>query len=342
MAFFDEEQCAKLTISRMVFHLVGPDKTKDLILLQELAPGQFAKFFLDRILSVNAGIPYIFSDASSTRTRLARIAADPKSFQLESEKLADDFQQHHGGSAAAGAFLVFEIDAAGDQCFALLKYDDETVLSYAFEEDEEGRKKVNLEALERTFVQNREALQKSALIRLTDGGGELVVLDRRNQQKVARYFETFLGAKRVHEDADVTSTLVKVTRDLFLENKQLVPEQVFREMTKRTYDAAAAGGSIGVDEQKSFLDTVLGQKLPDDHPLVVKYHNALRRARIDGTPVTLDASNVKRPASRRYITRNKIFIRVPTEMIGAVKVEGNQIIINDRLETTYDDPEPTG
>ncbi len=342
MAFFDEEQCAKLTISRMVFHLVGPDKTKDLILLQELAPGQFAKFFLDRILSVNAGIPYIFSDASSTRTRLARIAADPKSFQLESEKLADDFQQHHGGSAAAGAFLVFEIDAAGDQCFALLKYDDETVLSYAFEEDGEGRKKVNLEALERTFVQNREALQKSALIRLTDGGGELVVLDRRNQQKVARYFETFLGAKRVHEDADVTSTLVKVTRDLFLENKQLVPEQVFREMTKRTYDAAAAGGSIGVDEQKSFLDTVLGQKLPDDHPLVAKYHNALRRARIDGTPVTLDASNVKRPASRRYITRNKIFIRVPTEMIGAVKVEGNQIIINDRLETTYDDPEPTG
>lgn len=341
MAFFDDTQRAKVTIKRMVFHLVGPE-AKNFVLLQETSPGKFADFFLDRILSVNGGILYRFSDASSTRTRLARIAADGKTFQAESESLAEDFQQHHGGSAAAGAFLVFEIDVAGEQCFALLKYDDETVLSYGFEEDEKGRKKVSLEALERTFVQNREALQKSALIRLTDGGGELVVLDRRNQQKVARYFETFLGAKRVHENAEITSTLVKVTRDLFLENKELVPEQVFREMTKRTYDAAAAGGSLGVDDQKDFLDSVLGQKLPDDHPLVAKYHNALRRARIDGTPVTLDASAVKPPASRRYVTRNKIFIRVPTEMIDAIKVEGNQIIINDRLETTYDDPEPTG
>lgn len=340
MAFFSDEQRDKIQIKRMVFHLVGPEG-KDLILLQAIKPGRFASFFIERILSVNAGIPYVFSDASSTRTRLMRVAADGKTFQGESEKLAEDFQMHHGGSAAGGAFLVFELEADGEQCFALLKYDDETVLSYEVDEDADGRRQVSLEALERTFVQNREALQKSALIRIDDNAGDLVVLDRRNQQKVARYFETFLGATRVHEDVDLTRKLVEVTRQVIAENPTLVPEQVSRERTRRTYDAAAAGGEIGIDDQKSFLETVVGQKLPDDHPLVTKFRNALKRARIDGAPVALDASGVSRPASVRYQTVNGIQIRVPDKMKNAVVIHPSHIIIKDKLDNQYDAPEPT-
>lgn len=343
MAFFDEQQLAGLSIRRMAFHLVGPDEG-DLVLLQATKPGHFESFFLDRIASVNAGRPYRFSDASATRERLGRITADPKVFQTESEELARDFQRGHSGkNASIGAFLVFELGYGAETAFALLKYDDETVLSYAFNEDAQGRKVVSLASIERTFVKNREALQKSALIRLTDDGrGDLIVLDRRNQQKVARYFESFLAADRQHEDDDLTAMLVKVTRDVIRKNKELVTEDVYRNTTKRTYDAAAAGGAINADQQKSFLDAVMGQTLPDGHPLVAKFNSALKAARIDGTPVTLDVAKVPVPAVKKLVTANKIQIRIPVEAEAIVEERDDMIIIRDKVVDRYDDSNGAG
>ncbi len=340
MAFFDDHQLSAMRIERMVFHLVGP-RDENLICLEEIDPGQFAAFFLDRIRAVNSGLPYLFSDASATRERLNRINTDPALFQEESERLAEDFQRRHGGSAAAGAFLMFLLDVDGERAFALLKYDDETVLAYEVEEVDGGRKRVNLEELERTFVQNNAALQKSALIRLTEDGGELTVLDRRNQQKVARYFENFLDAVRLHEDAELTEKLVAVTRQVIKDNRNLVPPEVFRELTKRTYDAASAGGSLDVEDQKSFLDTVMGGTLPDDNPLVIKFKSALRRARIEGVPVTLNAAKVSQPTTVRFMTVNRIQIRVPKDVEQFVEVQPDKIIINDRLESQYDDTDAT-
>ena len=198
---------------------------------------------------------------------------------------------------------------------------------------------MNLEALERTFVQNNEALQKSALVRLTADGGELTVLDRRNPQKVARYFENFLDAARLHNDADLTEKLVKVARDVVRENPDLVEAEVRRDVYRRSYQAAAGGGALGMEEQKRFLEAVVGKPLADDDPLVAKYNSALRRARIDGVPVTLDPANVRAPNLYRYTTVNRIQIRVPSDMRQRVEIEPNRIIINDRLETENDDAE---
>lgn len=335
MAFLDDDDLASLSIKKMVFHLVGP-KQEHFIRLEAVDPGNFASFFLERIKSVNAGLPYRFSDASATRTRLDRISADQTVFQDESEALADDFQRNHGGTAAAGAFLVFALEMASGPAFALLKYDDEQVLTYDFKDGADGRKKVNLAALERTFVQNREALQKAALVRLTDGGGDLSVLDRRNQQKVARYFENFLDAIRIHEDAAATEKLVNLTRKVIRENKALVHPDVVREMNKRTYDAASGGGSLAIDNQKSYLEAVVGQSLANDAPIVVKYQSALRRERIDGVAIKFDVTAVKPPRSVHYDTENDIRIRVPAEMKHKITVEDNRIIINDALKQQYD------
>ncbi len=232
---------------------------------------------------------------------------------------------------------MFVLDVGGEKSFAILKYDDETVVAYALEDAVGGRKRVSLEALQRTFVQNKAALQKSALIRLTEDGGELTVLDRRNQQKVARYFENFLDAVRLHEDADLTKKLVDATRKVLRENRELVPPEILRDVNRRTYDAAAAGGNIDFEDQKAFLDTVLGRRLPDSDPLVAKFNSALRKARIDGIPVALNAARVSQPTAVRYRTVNGIQIKAPRDVSQFVHVEDNRIVINDRLETQYDD-----
>jgi len=340
MPFFEDDEAEALAIERMVFHLVGPSP-EQLVRLEELQPGRFASFFLERIKSVVNGTRYNFSDASATRERLIRIANDGDAFQIESERLAEDFQRKHDRSTAAGAFLVFVLRAREARFFALLKYDDEEVLTYEMHEAENGRRSVTLDAIERTFVQNREALQKSALIRLDDeGGGELVVVDRQNRN-VARFFENFLDAVRVHQDSDLTEKLVKVTRELIRANQDLVSPEVLAQVTRRTYDAARAGGHLAEDGHKAFLDTVVGTVHPDDHPLVRRFHAALRRARIDGMPINLDAARVNPPNTHRYVTMHNIQIRIPHGVEAFVVEEEERIIVNDRVKARYDDAEVT-
>lgn len=338
--FFTEDQLADIQIDQMVFHLIGPND-EHFVKLQALNPGRFRDFFVERIRSVNSGLPYQFSNASATRERLRRMAENPDVFQDESEGLAESFQRLHGGSAAPGAFLIFALRAAGEQCFALLKYDDETVLSYEFEEDEHGNRVVSLDSLDRTFVQNRDALQKSALIRLNAEDGELTVLDRQNQQKVARYFEGFLDARRSFDDADLTRRLVDVARKVIKENRDLVPENVLRNVTQRTFEATQGGGVLNAENQLSFLNTVVGRELDADDPLVAKFRGALRRARIEGVPIRLDPAEVRRPAAVKLTTENQIQVRVPTEMRGAVEIEDDCIIIRDRVIEQIDDTEAT-
>ena len=340
MAFFNEDLRNTLQIEKMVFHIVGPND-EDFIRLQEVDPGVHRQFFIDRILSVDTGAQYSFSDASATRLRLSRIADNNEVFQEESEALASDFQRKHGGSAAAGAFLIFVLSCGGEQSFALLKYDDETVVAYDVVEGDDGRKRVTLDALEKTFVKSRNALQKAALVRLNDDGGELVVSDRQNPQKVARYFESFLDAIREHTDADLTNTLVKLTRKVVRDNRELVPEEVYREVTRRTFQAARTGGVIDGNNQKAFLDTVFGGAIPDDHEIIAKYEAELRRERIDGVPLRLDHTSVSAPSVRRYKTHRGISIKAPIGMQEFVTIEDDRIIINDTLANQYDESERT-
>ncbi len=328
MAFFDQDQISALRIKKMVFHLVGP-KDEDFVRLEAIDPEGYSGFFIERICAVNLGTPYKFSDASATRERLNRIAGDPNAFQVESEKLAEDFQRAHAGSAAKGAMLFFLLELNTTAAFAILKYDDETVLSYDLTEGENGRKRASLNSIDRTFVQNRNALQKSALISLHDHGGDLMIRDRQNQQKIARYYENFLGAHRVHQDAQLTAKFVDVVRNIIRQNKDSVPEEVYKNATRKTYEAAAAGGQIDGDNQKNFLSTVIGRLLPDDDPLVRKFYNALRAERIEGIPINLDPSEVRRPSLIRYKTRNNIQIRVPGEVDDRVEVLEDRIIIHD-------------
>jgi hypothetical protein len=337
VAFYDDGDLGRLRIARMVFHLVGP--TPDSFLaLEAVEPGPHADFFLDRIRAVNAGTPYRFSDASATRERLRRIAGNPTRFQAESEALAQDFQNRHGGATARGAFLLFELGAGDASSFALLKHDDEQVLAYALEEGPGGRMRVSLAALERTFVQNKDALQKAALVRLTETAGDLTVTDRQNPQKVARFFENFLDATRVYSDADLSRLLAEATVSTLVRNRDLVAPDVLRDVTQRTHDALAAGARLGADDQKRLLERVIDRAVEPGDPLLAKWEARLRADRIQGMPVRLDAAGFPPPEVRRLVTENRIEVRIPREAARLVEVTDERILIRDSVETDTDEP----
>jgi len=214
MAFLDELELDSLHIQQSVFHIVGPG-SEHFQLLSAFNAAPYAPFFLRRIKSVNGGNRYRFLDDASVRAQLARVAADPNAFQGESERLATAFNAAHGGNTAVGAFLVFALTCSGGQLFALLKFEDEKVLSYDFKTSATGHPTPTFGEIERTFVENRNALQKAALIRLKEDADEICVVDRQNPQRPAAYFEQFLLVRRSRSEAELTqgcSTLYTTDR----------------------------------------------------------------------------------------------------------------------------------
>lgn len=344
MGFFAEGDFASLKIERMVFHLIGP-RPEDCQKLEALDPGVYEDFFVGRLRSVNSGTPMHFRESSPTLRALQELNAnrnDDAVFQRLSEELADSFKDHHGGSTSAGAFLVFQIATAteGTGIYAFLKYDDETVLTYDLLPAADGRRKVSLEQFHRTFVQNKEALQKSALIRLSSKVNSIVAKDRSNP-KIARYFVGFLGAEREIEDSDATVTYVRAAKAAMRAAKKEVPEDVFEERGQRTYDAVKKGGDIEPGKHKAFLDTVCGFSVPENSKLFRSFDGAIKRARLDGAGISLDPKAVKAPQARRYRTSRGVVVKVPNEASERVEIDTNRIVINDEVVERDDDANAT-
>ncbi|WP_024927748.1 nucleoid-associated protein, partial [Afipia sp. NBIMC_P1-C1] len=203
MAFLTEQELQSLRIDQSVFHIVGPGD-EHFQLLTAFDAGRHSAFFLGRVQSVNSGNRYEFLADAPVRAQLARISRDKATFQEESEKLATAFNEAHGGSTAVGAFLIFSLSCSSGRLFALLKFEDEKVLSYNYDTSRgrSGKPKPTFGEIDRTFVQNRNALQKAALIKLRKDGDEICVVDRQNPQRPAAYFERFLLARRQRADSD--------------------------------------------------------------------------------------------------------------------------------------------
>lgn len=334
MAFLSESDLASLRIERSVFHIVGPGE-EHFQLLAEFDAGTHELFFLGRIKSVNSGNRYEFLPDAPVRAQLARIDADRNVFQAESEKLATAFNEAHGGSAAIGAFLIVVLSCNGGRVFGLLKFEDEKVLSYDFVRQRAGKPRPTFGEIQRTFVQNRNALQKAALIRLNKKRDDICVVDRQNPQRPAAYFERFLLAKRQRTEEDLTKTILQVTRNVALKHKEALPPQTMRSLAQRLYDASQSGGSVDGEDARSWLQSIVGP-LPDDSPVLQDFTAGLKREGIAGESFALQKNAVDPPKNRRIETAQGIKVTFPVglgrSVISVNRTKG-EITIKDQIIT---------
>jgi hypothetical protein len=288
---------------------------------------------LGRVRSVTSGSQYEFLPDSPVRAQLARIARDGKNIQTESEHLATAFHQAHGGSAAVGAFLVFQLSCNSGRFYALLKFEDEKVLSYDFRRDKSGKLHPTFGEIERTFVQNRNALQKAALIRLGRDGDVICVVDRQNPTKPAAYFETFLHVRRQRTEEQLTAAIVAATRKVAEKHKDSLPEGVMKNLGRRLYEASQSGGGVSGDNPDAWLKSIVGP-LPDDSPVLKDFHAELRREGMEGESFTLQKGAVPAPRNRRVETVSGVKITFPDSLKASViKVDerNGEIVIRDRV-----------
>ena len=318
MAFLQAEQLEALAIEKMIFHVIGPDKN-ELLLLEEINPGPFSDFFLNRIRSVNDGIMFDFIGGSGVLTSLRSITADQTSFSRESKQLATLFKQHHGGNTSKGVFLMFLLSAGRDRFHALIKYDHQTVLSYEIE-DRENAHYALLQQLQDTFVQSPEALQKSAIIGLTDAGGALCVRDRGKPKGITHYFRAFLGAQRRYTEGDLTNQLAEITQAVAKQYSDDLSTEVKKALRQRLYDTLQTHSGFDPGESESFLTAVYGP-LPEDSRIRVAFNRQLRARHIDGEAFDFDKQTFQAPRRRRIVTQEGIQVIFDREYEQSVQVE---------------------
>lgn len=337
MAFLTEEELGSLKIEQSVFHIVGP-KEVHFQLLEAFDATPHAAFFLDRIRSVNNGNHYTFLADAAARTQLGRIDKDAAQFQAESENLAEAFNEGHGGSTVIGAFLIFSLNCDTGRVFALLKFEDEKVLRYDIEDGTSGKPKPTLAEIGRTFVQNRHALQKAALVRL-DGEGSVCLVDRQNPQRPAVYFEQFLGVKRVRNDDDLTRILVDVTKAVAYNHSDKLPADVMTSLTKRLYDATQSGGSVDGEKIEDWFTSIVGP-LPKESEILTDFRKQLERARISGESFVLGKDAIPVPRNRKVETGLGVRVTFPAELQSSVvNIDEKKGLITIQDEIKFNDIE---
>lgn len=295
MAFWEPQQLEALQIDRMIFHVVGPDDNQ-LVLLEEVTPGTHSDFFLDRIKSTNNGIMFDFIEGSVVLSSLRAINRDKSKFVNQSGQMAEHFKLGHGHTTSLGVFMVFILSAGKDRFFALLKYDHQTVLSYVIR-----KKKPLIKALKDTFVQAPEALQKSALIRLTEEKGELCVRDRVQPSKIGQYFQSFLGASRRFTPTELTARLSDISKQVARQHESELGVPIMRGFSQRVYDAIQKQQGFDPSNKEPFIAAVFGSLLTDSK-VRESFDRALRNARIESEIFDFDRAAVSRPSKRRLVT----------------------------------------
>ena len=303
MSFFSPEQLDGLTIVRMIFHVVGPDANK-MVLLEETDPSPFADFFLARLKSTNDGLMFNFVEGSPLEASLRRVHLDRDLFETETKSLATQFQNQHSGATSEGAFMIFVLESLGQTYFALVKYDHESVLTYAIQQTATGNRAAIAESRE-TFVKSADALQKSVLIKLDDLGGELCVRDRAAPAKVSKYFQGFLGANRRYQPEMLTTTLCKIAKDIAKKHSELLGPSVMSDLSKRVYEYVQ--NTVGFDpaNKEPFLAAVYGA-LPAESPVRESFDRELKNQRIESEVFEFHKASVPRPSKRKLITTEGI------------------------------------
>jgi hypothetical protein len=342
MAFLSDEELDSLRIEQSVFHIVGPGE-EYFQLLAAFDAGKHAPFFLGRVKSVNSGNRYEFLADAAVRKQLARVGRNKSLFQEESEKLATAFNEAHGGNTAVGAFLIFVLSCESGQLFALLKFEDEKVLSYDYRvaRGRTDKPKPTFGEIERTFVQNRNALQKAALIRLSKDGDDVCIVDRQNPQRPAAYFENFLSVRRQRTEQELTKAIVNVTRNVAQKHRASLPPESMRNLAQRLYEASQSGGSVDGENAENWMRSIFGP-LPDDSPVLNDFKTALKREGLAGESFVLQKDAIPAPKNRRVETASGVKVTFPvglTPSVVAVDRDRGEIIIKDQI--TLDDFELT-
>jgi len=341
MTFLTDGERDSLTITRMIFHVVGKD-LEEPVLLDEIAPPQQADFFLERVRSALRGNLFEFRDQSQTEATLREVAADGTRFADRSKALARDFQSRHRGHVSTGVFFVFELGTGTGTVYALIKYDNDDVVRYVLG-NPAAPQLPTLERFRESFVRKAEAMQKIALIRLADNaGGRVAVKDRSNAAHISGYFEGFLQVRRVNSPQDLSGKLVEALKATFKEHRSSLPPDVQASGVNAIYSVLRQPGHrFDPDDMEPLMTAIFGA-VPADAPLRRTLQRRLKDAGVSEETFDVDPERIRPPTRRVIETEEGTEIRFDESNRPEVRdrPDGRREIVVTTARVTRNDVDP--
>ncbi|MFL9503085.1 nucleoid-associated protein [Rhodopseudomonas palustris] len=316
MGLLDETQLDKIFIRRMIFHVVGPTE-EDFQLMDEIDASGFENFFLARVRETNVGNRFNFIGAESgVRPALQSISEDDNKFVQLSKELTEVFQNGHKGApfSSKGAFIIAQLGGISRSTFALIKFDDQKVLRYQQQTTSGGRVRAKVTEVNNTFVEDRKAMQKSALVVLDAEGGELAVYDRTNKKNIADYFKTFLGVRRLWTPTDATERLIRSLAASVSVFRDTMPSDVKRNWRKNLHDVTRDREAIEPGEDLNVFGAQVFGPFWQHEEFRKNIERELHRNRISGEVIEIDKNCVKPPPVRRLRTKENIWVVYPKQL----------------------------
>ncbi|MCX5579455.1 nucleoid-associated protein [Kaistia terrae] len=317
----DDAVLERLRFQRMIFHVVGP-KDDDLDLMDEIDATGFESFFLQRVRETNIGNRFDFiGEEQGIKPTLNAMISRPNDFVSLSKQLAESFHnQHRNVASSKGAFIIASVTGATYPIFALIKFDDMQVLRFRQEKTPEGRIRAVVSEIGNTFVEDKKAMQKSALIALSDDGGSIAVYDRTNRKDIGQYFKTFLGVKRLYTPTEATTRFKKALEAAFRDSKEFASDETKRSWRQRLRTESEARTSIDPETDLEGFGTGVFGSLWQDQRFRSSLDRHLQAQRVSGEVIELDITQIPAPRTRRIKTLEDVLIIYPRSLDDAVNI----------------------
>ena len=220
------EEKQSITIEEFIFHIIIQDDEEPRYLDAVSISDEQKQFFRDRLIDVSQGNQFIFTDKQTGATyKLCQdILNDPKkNFLSASKNLTADFKGRHSKNTSDGVFItaLAKISEKRSLIF-LVKLDHKKVYRYQIKDA-----KALLEEIKNTFIEDKSAVQKVALIDVSEYYiWDALVYDRAKPGGITDYFRNFLAVKLRDTPSKWTTDAIKHPRLWAGNNRGLIdPEQ---------------------------------------------------------------------------------------------------------------------
>lgn len=210
-----------IQIHRLIFHILIQGEDAPRFLEEATLSDSVKDFFRQRVQDACEGTQFMFVDEEDGQPKLVertvqRMLADEDNyFEIGSKILATAFLQKHNKSTSDGLFLITNLslvrNGSTTNLIALMKFDHSRVLQFYTQ----GTTAV-LKEIQNTFVEDKNAMQKTAVIDVGNVyGWDVTAKERRTREGVADYFREFLGVQVRNNAFILTKKAIKSVKDWF-------------------------------------------------------------------------------------------------------------------------------
>ncbi len=260
-------------IERFIFHIIIEAEPAPLYLDEIKLEEDQVNFFKNRFIEISEGIQHIFKDVENSDfvKHCNDLIKDPeKDFIKVSKILSASFKSHHKKNTADGVFITALVKVMNTRYLIfLLKLDNKKVYQYKLT----GTKAL-LKEIKDTFIEDKKAIQKSALIDISDHYGWDVLAKERTpgpKKGLREYFSSFLTVIEKDTPSKLTLRAVSTVTQWAITNKQeLDPNQ---DVASYKYRAIAYLSSTAMFSTKEFIQAVV---LDEDEVRMEKLENLLK------------------------------------------------------------------